>query len=83
MNPLAILVIYLLVGVIVLGIFDLTTKRIRRKLRTAGYDTQDALANAGQTVGTKLGLVIISVYTLVFWPVVMLGAATSLFKRGT
>lgn len=80
MNPFVIIGIYLLVGIIVLSIFDLTTKRIRRKFVNASYDAQDKLTEAGQLVGTKTSRAIMAGYILVFWPAVIVGAISTLFK---
>ena len=71
--------IYLLLGVIALGILDLSTKRIRRRLRPASYDTLDRLAGTGQAIGVKTAVVVTSLALWLFWPVAVYG----MFKGGS
>ena len=66
--------IYLLTGIVALGLLDLFTGRIRKKLKTASYETQEKLAGAGSFVGTKTAMVLILIALWIFWVVAIYGA---------
>lgn len=77
MNPILVGVItYLLLGIILLAIFDLVTKRIRSKFTQATSETQSRLAASGNYVGGKLAAVLFLGATWLFWPMVFIGAVT-------
>jgi len=65
---------YLVLGLIAVGILELTTKRISTNIKDAKYDTQDILAKAGSVVETKTALVLTLLALWVFWPVAIYGA---------
>lgn len=69
-------VVYLLLGVILLAIFDLATKRIRSKLTQATSETQSKLAMSGNYVGGRLASVLFLGTMWLFWPMVFVGALT-------
>ena len=69
-------IVYLLLGIILLLLFDLVTKRIRSKLVQATSETQSKLAASGNYVGGKLASVLFLGATLLFWPMVFIGALT-------
>lgn len=69
-------IIYLLLGVIFLAIFDLATKRIRNKFTRATSETQSKLAASGNYVGGRLASVLFLGAMWLFWPMVFVGALT-------
>ncbi|MDD5220911.1 MAG: hypothetical protein PHV11_10115 [Candidatus Bipolaricaulis sp.] len=66
--------LYLLTGIVALGILDLLTGRIRRKLGVASLDTQSKLASQGSYTGSRGALALTIIALLVFWPVAIYGA---------
>lgn len=64
-----VLAIYLAVGIIALIMFDLVTKRLRRRLRDAAYDAQLKLE-----VGTKASIILTVLALWIFWPAPICGA---------
>jgi len=77
------IMVYLIVGLLALAILDLTTKRIRSKLRDASYETQTVVANTntGTYLGNKLAIVVILTALWIFWPAVIWGAVESRIRR--
>lgn len=71
-----ILLVYFLGGLLVLLVFDLITKRIRAKIQSAGLEAQVTMAQANNPLGVKAGVALILTLTWLFWPTVLLGAAT-------
>ncbi len=69
-------VIYLLVGAILLAIFDLATKRIRSKLVQATSEAQSRLVASGNYVGSKLASALFLGALWLFWPTVFIGVLT-------
>jgi hypothetical protein len=67
---------YLLLGVVLLIIFDITTERIRSKFAQATSKTQSELASSGNYVGDKLAAVLFIGAMWLFWPMVFIGALT-------
>jgi len=67
---------YLLCGLFVLLIFDLVTKRVQNNTRSAGLQAQMRMAEANSPIGVKAGIIMILVLTWLFWPMVLIGAAT-------
>lgn len=65
---------YFVGGIIALGIFDLITKRIRRKLIPASYDAQTQLVNSGTVASQKTALVLLIFAMWIFWPLVIANA---------
>lgn len=70
------IVSYLLLGAVLLFIFDLSTKRIRNKFIQATSETQSRLATSGNYVGSKLASVLFLGALWLFWPMVFIGALT-------
>lgn len=77
MNPVIVVVaMYLLLGIMLLVVFDLATKRIRSKFTQATSETQSKLAASGSYVGSKLASVLFLGAMWLFWPMVFIGALT-------
>lgn len=72
----AILLVYLLGGLLILVVFDLITKRIRSNLSSVGLQAQLRMAEANHPIGRKSGLVLMLVLTWLAWPVVLIGVLT-------
>lgn len=68
------IVVYLLIGMISLGILDLATKRIRTRLKDASYDSQRIFNDAGMAFGNKAAFVIIVIALWLYWPAAIIGA---------
>ena len=78
-----VILIYLLAGVVVLWLFDLVTKRIRTKLGSATADTMQRMGEAGHPMTDRTARVFFLILMWVFWPFVLVGAATdSKEKKG-
>jgi hypothetical protein len=74
--------IYLLLGIVALGLLDLFTGRIRRKLKLASYQTQEKLALSGSFVGSKTAIMLTLIALWLFYPVAIYGAISSLVIKG-
>lgn len=74
MGILEVIGIYLLLGIVVLGLLDLFTGRIRGKLKTASYETREKLAGAGSFVGAKTAIALTLIALWIFYPVAIYGA---------
>ena len=72
---------YLAIGLLALAVLDLTTKRIRSRLKDASYETQTVVAHTGTYLGSKLAVVFTSVALWLFWPVAIYGAVESRLRR--
>lgn len=72
----AILLAYFLGGLLILIVFDLITKRIRAKIQSAGLEAQLTMAQSNNPMGVKAGIALILILTWLFWPTVLIGAAT-------
>lgn len=68
--------IYLLLGLIALGIFDIATKRIRNKLTSAAAETQNQLITSGNFVGSRTATILLIGAMWLLWPAVFVGALT-------
>lgn len=66
--------LYLFLGIVVLGLLDLFTGRIRKKLKGASYQAQAKLATSGSYVGRKTAVFLTLVVLWVFWVVAIYGA---------
>ncbi len=69
-----ILISYFTLGLVAIVVLDLLTKRVRRRLTTASYDTRDKLVLSGSYVGVKTALVITIGALWLFWPVAIYAA---------
>jgi len=69
---------YITFGVMALIILDGATHRIRKRLKPASTDTQLKLAGSGSYVGSKLAIVLTAIALLLFWPVAIYGALSTL-----
>lgn len=67
---------YLASGLLVLGVFDIITGRVRKNIRSAGLKAQLRMAEANNPIGVKVGMVLMLVLTWLFWSIVLIGAAT-------
>lgn len=76
-----ILGVYLLIGLVVVIVFELITGRIRQKLVGATYDTQQNLQQSGLFVGMSAGKIVILLSIWAFWPILIVGAVTSIRGR--
>lgn len=74
--------IYLLTGIVAVGLLDLLTGRIRRKLKTVSYEAQEKLAGRGTFVGVKTAMVLTLIALWVFWVVAIYGAISSAVIKG-
>ena len=76
-----VLLIYFIGGLLALLVFDLITKgRIRSNMPMAGTQAQIRMAEANNPIGPKAGMAMMLVITWLFWPMVLIGAATD--KKG-
>jgi hypothetical protein len=71
-----IIISYLLLGVVILLVFDIVTKRIRSKLLSATAETQSRMAEAGSPMSGSTAKIFFMCLMWLFWPAVLLGAAT-------
>jgi hypothetical protein len=77
LNTLAVVIAaYFGCGVIALLGFDIHTQRIRKKWRESSIQIQEKFAASGTLVGTKAVNVVLLFALWVFWPFVLIGAAT-------
>lgn len=68
-----VLVSYLMLGILFLTIFQLTTHRIKQRLFDVSVDVMMKLASTGAGVVTqKLAVVITLIYAWVAWPAILL-----------
>ena len=74
--------IYLLTGIITLGLLDLFTGRIRKNIKDASYKSQEKLAASGSYVGRKTAVVLTLIALWLFYPVAIYGAISSLVIKG-
>ena len=72
--------VYFGVGVVVLGIFDLFTKRVRTRLQPATTETRDKLLASGTFVGDKESLFLLLSAMWLFWPLVIFSAISSPYR---
>ena len=73
-----ILLAYFLGGLVILLVFDLATKgRIRDNMPMAGTQAQIRMAEANNPIGPRAGMILMLTLTWLFWPMVLLGAATN------
>ena len=80
---------YMVSGPIVLFVFDVLTKRIRKRIADAVADTQIKLASANPFmgrgmevfIGRKAATVVTILITWLFWPAVLYGYIESRFKK--
>jgi len=72
---------YFLGGLVVLAIFDLTTKRIRDRLLDKAAEAYNLMAGQGTYMGRKLSIVLFAILLWLFWPAVLLGSARSEASR--
>ena len=61
--------IYLLTGLVVLGLWDLVTGKIRKRLKDASAETQMVMMSTAQIpVGRKKAMVITLLALWIYWP---------------
>ena len=77
MGAFEIIGIYLLTGIVALGLLDLFTGRIRKNIRDASYKSQDKLIARGSYVGMKTAIVLTLIALWIFWVVAIYGAISS------
>jgi len=69
-----ILISYFCGGLAVLCLFDIITKRIRRKLGAAAFSTQLKMIEANLYLGQRTGTAVFLIIMWLFWPAVLIGA---------
>jgi len=74
--------LYFAIGLIALGLLDLITGRVRKRLREASYDTQDKLLGTGQVVGEKTALLLTIGALLLFWWLAVYSAVIGAVSKG-
>jgi hypothetical protein len=74
-------VIYLCTGLVALGILELLTRRISRRLWPKAGEVQVILANTGNVVGNRIAFIITALVLWAFWPGAIGAAVISLFRR--
>ena len=74
--------IYLVVGAILLSIFEMSTRRISQRIGTASTDAQMRMASSGTAVGSKAALILTFIVMWLFWPAVFVGAVKKEKKEG-
>ena len=62
---------YFILGVVVLVLFDLITKRIRNRLSSASHESRDRLLESGTPVGTREATALTVGALWLFWPLVI------------
>jgi len=75
--------VYFAVGFLFLVVLDLTTRRIRDRLKGAVYEVHERLATLGFVTSIRASYVIFSLVLFVFWPAVAYGAVTTIGKGST
>lgn len=78
-----IILIYLMIGIITLGTFELRTKRLSKNLNQASINTQNAIIGAGSLISNKAAKVLIIIAIFLFWPFVFIGLLTSKKKENS
>lgn len=66
--------IYLLMGIVVLGLLDLFTGRIRKNITNASCESQARLVARGSYVGRKTAIILTLIALWLFWVVAIYGA---------
>ena len=66
--------LYLVAGIIALGLLDLITGMIRKRLRDMSYDTQSKLIDSGSLVGPKTAIFVTVLILWIFWPLAIYSA---------
>ena len=74
---------YLLLGIVVLGLFDWLTGRVRKRMRVASYETQERLTATGNITGVKTAVLLTLLALWMFWPVAIYGALSTLGDKGS
>ena len=65
--------VYLFIGLLVLILFDLVTRRLRNRLRDASDEAQEKLAESGNFVGRKTSIMLTVLALWLFWPAPICG----------
>ena len=73
--------LYLAIGLVALVLLDMTTGKIRERLRPASLDVQDKLLTAGSFIGTRTATVFLLLALWIFWPVAIYGAVEKRLKN--
>lgn len=69
--------LYFIIGIVALGLLDLTTGRIRRQLKEASIETQTRLVHTGQFVGTRTAVLLTLGALWLFWWLAIYSAIVS------
>ena len=65
---------YFLIGILVLGILEIITHRITKRITSASAETQQKLIASGTIVGQKTATIIIVLAIWLFWPLYVYAA---------
>ncbi len=76
-----IVLMYFSAGLVALVMLEITTGRITRQMDSASRETQVSFINAGQFVGNRLVIAIVTFALWLFWPVALYGVAERLLKK--
>jgi len=71
---------YFVIGLVVLISLDVATKKIRKWLKVAPFDTQAKLATSGNYTGIKSATVIILLALWLFWPLAIFSVLVGIKK---
>ncbi len=69
---------YLAGGILALGLLELLTKRIHRKLKLASIETQSRMVASGSLLGYRSAIVLTIIALWLFWPVAIFGALSTI-----
>lgn len=72
-----VILIYLVVGLLIIGIAELVRKIISTSITIAATETQSRLLRRGQPVGTKTSVVITLLAVWLAWPALLYGVIES------
>ncbi len=75
------LVGYLVLGLVIIVVWDLWTGRVRKNIGAAVYETQQMLQAFSPAVGRRTAFVCFLVGLWLFWPAAIYGAVERRLKR--
>lgn len=67
---------YFCIGILSIAVLDVLTKRVRKHLSGATFETQERLNAVGETTGRKTAVILTIGALILFWPVAIYGALT-------
>ena len=72
---LMVLISYFLLGVIILGLLDIATGRLRRNWNRAVVETMTRMSEVGIGLSSRACSLLFLIVMWIFWPMVLFGAA--------